>query len=165
MTIWFYTTEVLGNIKESYPLPLLVSGILFADILLTYLVVKKKLLVGSLASKSIVKSRLKTGLVLLCIPALSFILIKNTTIEITKNRYNNELAKNGIHSLFAAFLNSELDYDLFYAVRDNQENFKQLRSLLKSENSQYLSNEPLDITREINQFRRRKTLQCGIYHG
>ncbi|BBE20728.1 sulfatase family protein [Aquipluma nitroreducens] len=144
-----YTTEVLGNIKESYPLPLLVSGILFADILLTYLVVKKKLLVGSLASKSIVKSRLKTGLVLLCIPALSFILIKNTTVEITKNRYNNELAKNGIHSLFAAFLNSELDYDLFYAVHDNQENFKQLRSLLKSENSKYLSNEPLDITREI----------------
>ena len=144
-----YTTEVLGNIKESYPLPLLVSGILTADILLTYLVVKKKLLVGSLASKSIAKSRLKTGLVLLCIPALSFILIKNTTVEITKNRYNNELAKNGIHSLFAAFLNSELDYDLFYAVRDNQENFKQLRSLLKSENSRYLSNEPLDITREI----------------
>ena len=144
-----YTTEVLGNIKESYPLPLLVSGILFADILLTYLVVKKKLLVGSLASKSIVKSRMKTGLVLLCIPALSFILIKNTTIEITKNRYNSELAKNGIHSLFAAFLNSELDYDLFYAVHDNQENFKQLRNLLKSENSKYLSNEPLDIIREI----------------
>jgi len=144
-----YTTEVLGNIKESYPLPLLVSGILTADIILTYLVVKKKLLVESLASKSIFKSRLKSGLVLLCIPALSFILIKNTTVEITKNRYNNELAKNGIHSLFAAFLNSELDYDLFYAVHDNQENFKQLRSLLKSENSQYLSSEPLDITREI----------------
>ena len=144
-----YTTEVLGNIKESYPLPLLVSGILTADIILTYLVVKKKLLVDSLASKSTFKSRLKSGLVLLCIPVLSFILIKNTTVEITKNRYNNELAKNGIHSLFAAFLNSELDYDLFYAVRDNQENFKQLHNLLKSENSQYLSNEPLDITREI----------------
>ncbi len=144
-----YTTEVLGNIKESYPLPLLVSGILTADIILTYLVVKKKLLVESLASKSIFKSRLKSGLILLCIPALSFILIKNTTVEITKNRYNNELAKNGIHSLFAAFLNSELDYDLFYAVRDNQENFKQLRNLLKSENSQYLRSEPLDITREI----------------
>ena len=144
-----YTTEVLGNIKESYPLPLLVLGILTADIILTYLVVKKKLLVDSLASKSIFKSRLKSGLVLLCIPVLSFILIKNTTVEITKNRYNNELAKNGIHSLFAAFLNSELDYDLFYAVRDNQENFKQLRNLLKSENSQYLRSEPLDITREI----------------
>jgi len=144
-----YTTEVLGNIKESYPLPLLVSGILIADILLVWLVVKKKLLVASLKSKSILKSRLRTGLFLLLIPVLSFILIKNTTVEITKNRYNNELAKNGIHSLFAAFLNSELDYDIFYAIQNSEDNFKQLRTLLKSENSQFLSNEPFDITREI----------------
>lgn len=144
-----YTTEVLGNIKESYPLPLLVSGILIADILLMWLVVKKKFLIASLKSKSILKSRLRTGLFLLLIPVLSFILIKNTTVEITKNRYNNELAKNGIHSLFAAFLNSELDYETFYAMHSNEENFKQLSPMLKTGNSEYLSNEVFDITRQI----------------
>jgi phosphoglycerol transferase MdoB-like AlkP superfamily enzyme len=144
-----YTTEVLGNIKESYPLPLLISGILAADIALTYFVVKKKFLVESLASKSKRKSRLVTGLALLCLPVLSFLLIKNTTVEITKNRYNNELAKNGIHSLFSAFLNNELDYETFYAMNSNEDNFKQLRGLLKSENSQYLNNETFDITRQI----------------
>jgi len=144
-----YTTEVLANIKESYPLPLLVSGILIVDIILTYFVVKKKFLVDSLASKSKLKSRLSNGLVLLCIPLFSFILIKNTTVEITKNRYNNELAKNGIHSLFSAFLNNELDYETFYAMHPNDVNFKQLRGLLKSENSQYLNDETFDITRQI----------------
>jgi len=144
-----YTTEVLGNIKESYPLPLLVIGILSADVILTYFVVKKKLLVDSLASKSKLKSRLGAGLALLGIPVLSFILIKNTTVEITKNRYNNELAKNGIHSLFSAFLNNELDYETFYAMHPNEDNFKQLRGLLKSANSEYLSNETFDITRKI----------------
>ena len=144
-----YTTEVLGNIKESYPLPLLVIGILSADVILTYFVVKKKLLVDSLASKSKLKSRLGAGLALLGIPVLSFILIKNTTVEITKNRYNNELAKNGIHSLFSAFLNNELDYETFYAMHPNEDNFKQLRGLLKSANSEYLSNETFDITRQI----------------
>jgi phosphoglycerol transferase MdoB-like AlkP superfamily enzyme len=144
-----YTTEVLGNIKESYPLPALISGILIAGIALTWAVIKMKLLDASLASKSILKNRIRTGLVLLGIPVLSFILIKNTTVEITKNRYNNELAKNGIHSIFAAFLNSELDYEVFYAVHDNQENFKQLRTLLKSENSKFESSEPFDITRGI----------------
>jgi len=144
-----YTTEVLGNIKESYNLPVLISGILIADIALTWMVVKNKYLAVSLESKSIRKNRLRAGLILLVIPILSFVLVKNTTVEITKNRYNNELAKNGIHSLFAAFLNSELDYDIFYATEDNQENFKQLRNLLKSKNSKYLSNEPFDITREI----------------
>jgi len=144
-----YTTEVLGNIKESYPLPALISGILIAGIALIWVVVKMKLLDASLASKSILKTRIRTGLILIGISVLAFILIKNTTVEITKNRYNNELAKNGIHSIFAAFLNSELDYEVFYAVNDNQENFKQLRSLLKSENSKFVSSGPIDITREI----------------
>lgn len=144
-----YTTEVLGNIKESYPLPLLVLGILTADVLLTGLVIRKKLLIESLASKTKRKARLKTGLALLCLPVLSYLLIKNTTVEITGNRYNNELAKNGIHSLFSAFLNNELDYDTFYATRDNEENFKQLRSLLKSQNSEYQSAQTFDITRKI----------------
>ena len=144
-----YTTEVLGNIKESYPLPLLISGILTADIVLTYFVVRKQYLEFSFRSKSIMRNRLKTGFALLLLPVLSFLLLQNTSVEITKNRYNNELAKNGIHSLFAAFLNSELDYELFYAIRDNQENFKQLRNLLQSQNSKFLSSEPFDVTREI----------------
>ena len=145
-----YTTEVLGNIKESYPLPLLISGILAIDIALTAIVVKKKLLEDSLASKTNLKIRLKTGFALLGLPIISFLLIKNTTVEFTGNRYNNELAKNGIYSLFAAFLNNELDYETFYATRSNEENFKQLRGLLKTTNSEYLSNETFDITRKIS---------------
>lgn len=144
-----YTTEVLGNIKESYPLPLLISGILAADIVLILFVVKKKWLAGSLAGKTKLQSRLKTGLALLGLPVLSFLLIKNTTVEITGNRYNNELAKNGIHSLFSAFLNNELDYATFYATRPDEANFKQLRGLLKSGNSEFLSSETFDITRKI----------------
>lgn len=144
-----YTTEVLANIRESYPMPLLISGILILDVVLTYLIVKKKWIILSLESKSTLKSRLMTGFCLLILPVLSFILVKNTTVEITRNRYNNELAKNGIHSLFAAFLNNELDYETFYATRSNEENFKQLRPMLKTLNSEYLSNKPFDILRQI----------------
>ena len=144
-----YTTEVLGNIKESYPLPLIISLILIADMVLIYFIVKKKFLAASLENKSAWKQRLLNGLTLLAIPVLSFILIKNTTVEITKNRYNNELAKNGIHSLFAAFLNNELDYNTFYRIQSNEANFKQLHTLLKSENSEYLSLKPFDISRKI----------------
>jgi len=144
-----YTTEVLGNIKESYPLPLLISGILAIDFALIFFVIRKKVLVESLSGQSRLKNRLLAGLGLLCLPVLSFLLIKNTTVEITKNRYNNELAKNGIHSLFAAFLNNELDYETFYATRSNEENFKQLRGKLKTSNSEYISNETFDIRRKI----------------
>jgi len=144
-----YTTEVLGNIKESYPLPALIIGILVVDISILVLVIKKGWLDLQSNIKITFKKRLKTGLSLLVIPVIAFVLIKNTTVEITKNRYNNELAKNGIHSLFAAFLNSELDYDIFYAMHNNEENFRQLRTLLQSENSKYITEEPTDITRKI----------------
>ena len=144
-----YTTEVLGNIRESYPMPILISAILIADIALTYFIVKKKLMVIWLESKSTIKQRMLGGFILLIIPILSFTLIKNSTVEITKNHYNNELAKNGIHSLFAAFLNNELDYETFYATQNQKENFNQLHSMLKSENSEYLNNETFDITRKI----------------
>lgn len=145
-----YTTEVLGNIKESYPLPLLIFGILAIDLTLTFFVIKKNILTESLAGKTNKKRRMLTGLGLLFLPVLSFVLIKNTTVEITKNRYNNELAKNGIHSLFAAFLNNELDYETFYAIRPNEENFKHLREMLKTQNSEFVSNETFDITRKIS---------------
>lgn len=144
-----YTTEVLGNIKESYPLPLLISGILAIDFGLIFFVIRKKVLAESLSGKTRFKNRLRTGLGLLCLPVLSFLLIKNTTVEITKNRYNNELAKNGIHSLFAAFLNNELDYETFYATRSNEENFKQLHGMLKTSNAEYVSNDTFDVTRKI----------------
>lgn len=144
-----YTTEVLGNIKESYPLPLLIGGILAIDVALLLTAIKKGWIVSENVLKLNFRKRLTTGLALLLLPVLSFILIKNTTVEITKNRYNNELAKNGIHSLFAAFLNNELDYELFYATRPNEDNFKQLRNLLKAENSSFVSNDPFDIRRKI----------------
>jgi phosphoglycerol transferase MdoB-like AlkP superfamily enzyme len=130
-------------------MPLLISGILIADAALIYYIVKKKYLEFSFRSKSTLKSRLRTGLALLLLPILSFILIRNTTVEITKNRYNNELAKNGIHSLFSAFLNNELDYETFYATHPNEDNFRQLKTLLKTENSEYLNSDTFDIRREI----------------
>lgn len=144
-----YTTEVLGNIKESYPLPFLISTMLVINILLMYYIVKKKYLLVTLKSKTKLKPRLVIGFTLLLFPVLSFIFIKNTTVEITKNRYNNELAKNGIHSLFSAFLNNELDYETFYVINSDETNFKKLKDLLKSENSNYLSDEKFDITRRI----------------
>ena len=144
-----YTNEVLGNIHESYPMPILISAILVADIALTYFVVKKKYMATWLESKSIRKQRMLRGLTLLALPVLSFIFVKNTTVEITNNHYNNELAKSGVHSLFAAFLNNDLDYETFYITKNQEENFNQLHLLLKSENSEYLSNEPFDISRVI----------------
>ena len=121
-----YTTEVLTNIWESYPIPLLISTILIFDAAIVYFIVRKKLLVPSLASKSSFRTRVITGGILLIIPLFSFLVVNFNWAEKTQNRYNNELSKNGIYSLFAAFLNNELDYETFYITHNNNQNFNQL---------------------------------------
>lgn len=144
-----YTTEVLTNIWESYPIPLLILSILSVDLVILYLIFKKNVLAESLKSKSSFRSRMITGVILLALPVLSYLIVSFSWAEKTQNRYNNELSKNGIYSLFAAFLNNELDYETFYITHNNSQNFKQLRTLIKSNNSQFKSNDLTDITQIV----------------
>jgi len=141
-----YTTEVLTNIWESYPIPLLISAILLIDSAILYFIINKKLLVSSLKSKSTFRSRMITGSALLALPILSFLIVNFNWAEKTQNRYNNELSKNGIYSLFAAFINNELDYQTFYITHNNDQNFKHLRDLIKTDNSEFKSNDLTDIS-------------------
>jgi len=145
-----YTTEVLTNIWESYPIPLLISAILLIDAAILFVIVKKKLLVNSLQSKSNFRFRMITGTILLILPILSFLIVNFSWAEKSQNRYNNELSKNGIYSLFAAFLNNELDYQTFYITHNNDQNFKHLRELIKTDNSEFKNNNDLtDITHSV----------------
>jgi phosphoglycerol transferase MdoB-like AlkP superfamily enzyme len=114
-----------------------------------YFVIKKNLLSPSLNSKVKFKGRLTAGIVLLVMPILSFIIVDNTWAEKTENRYNNELSKNGVHSIFAAFINNELDYETFYIKKPTEENFTNLRVLIKSENSQFISDNVTDISHQV----------------
>jgi len=144
-----YTTEVLNNIWESYPIPALVSIIVIAGLAIMYFIVRKKLLVKSFQSKSTYKSRILTGIGLLILPILSYLIVSYNWAEKTQNRYNNELSKNGIYSLFAAFINNELDYETFYITHNNDQNFSDLHKLIKTDNSEFTSSKPTDITRLV----------------
>ena len=144
-----YTTEVLDNIWESYPIPLLICAILVVDLTIMFVIVKKKLLVNSLLSKSDFSNRMITGAMLLSLPIISYLIVNFNWAEKTQNRYNNELSKNGIYSLFAAFLNNELDYETFYITHNNNQNFKNLREILKTDGSEFKSSELTDISRFV----------------
>jgi len=144
-----YTTEVLTNIWESYPIPALIGAILVIDLVIMSFIIKKKLLLDSLQSKSTIRKRIVTGLFLLILPILSFLIVSFSWAEKTQNRYNNELSKNGIYSLFAAFLNNELDYETFYISHNNDLNFKHLRKLIKTDNAEFKNSELTDITRLV----------------
>jgi phosphoglycerol transferase MdoB-like AlkP superfamily enzyme len=144
-----YTTEVLGNINESYPIPFLVSVIVAVNLFVIYILVRSKKLKSVMESKSSLRSRWAAGSILLILPVLSYLFVNYSWAEKTTNRYNNELSKNGIYSLFAAFFSNELDYETFYIKRDNSENFRKLNQLLKSSNSTEKSSGAFDVNRLI----------------
>jgi len=122
-----YTHEVLHNIQESYPLPIILSGI-FAISLMIVIYFRKYFFVEE--DKTEYLDRLKISGVLLLAPILIFNLFdKQGLSDVSKNIYNNELAKNGTYSLFSAFRHNEMRYSEFYKTIDNREVFANLKKL------------------------------------
>jgi len=115
-----YTHEVIHNILESYPIPLLVSIIFIINSILFVLIVKKtSLFLWIFSSNQTFMQRAKIAVIFLLLPILFFnVLDKQNLSEISDNQYNNELAKNGFYSLFSAFRNNTLDYDKFYKTKE-----------------------------------------------
>ncbi len=111
-----YTHEVIQNIVESYPLPLLLGGIFVVNMALFLLLLRKtpylSLPFGSDESFG-QRFRITAPLFLLALIAF-FGMEKQNLSEISENQYNNELAKNGIYSFVSAFRNNEIDYNEFY---------------------------------------------------
>ncbi|MEI6127811.1 MAG: sulfatase-like hydrolase/transferase, partial [Pseudomonadota bacterium] len=130
-----YQREVTENITESYPLPLLLSaiGIISGLVFMT----AKKYLAPSLAGSSTCKKRLFQGCLLLMLPYLSYIYVDPSAERISNNKFNNNLAGNGIYAFFQALQNSSITYDDCYVSRVTADVFRELRTLVKSENAVY----------------------------
>ena len=141
-----YTYEVISNINESYPLPLIIF-VLVALIVLTFVFLKKrKIFRSTFSDKRPISKRF--ALFSLLIPALILSLIlKNKQADFSNNLVLNELGKNGTFSFFSAFKSNELDYETFYPKIDDKEAYSVLKKNLLQENQAYLSNKWDDISR------------------
>ena len=122
-----YTREVVGNIRESYPLTAILSCIAFAALLTTWLL-RRPL---HHATEATFSSRFRRTGALFLLPALVALAACNVSqTAISTSNYANELAGNGIYNLVAAFRNNELDFKRFYLTADGAHVMTHLRSLL-----------------------------------
>lgn len=126
-----YTHEVINNILESYPVPLLLLAVFIVSSVLFYFLYKKTfLLQNAFTCKESFSQRFKKGIIFVLLPfALFFALNKQGLSQITDNTYDNELAKNGFYSLFSAFRNNTLDYNEFYKSEDIKNVMNRLNTL------------------------------------
>ena len=141
-----YTTEVLGNIWESYNIPLIGSGVLMATAVILFLL-RKKITASQQLSMRFAK-RSKFFLLFLIVPLAAYFFVNNRIKNTGNNNYVNELGGNGIYEFGTAYWNNEIDYNRFYATRNDTANFKILRSLLQAPNATFTNN-PLSIERVI----------------
>ena len=147
-----YTHEVVHNILESYPIPVLLVTIFILTALLFYFNHKKTALhQKAFAHHLSFKERLRIGLLYLTLPLLFFLFFdKQTLTHSCDNKYNQELAKNGLYSLFSAFRHNELDYYEFYKTKSDKTVFTNLRTLLERENRTFKNKHNLyDITQRV----------------
>lgn len=132
-----YTHEVVANINQSYPLPILISGVLLFTAAVLFLFYRKKAFFNTFTHTSPLKERASflAGAVLIAVIYTTF--ITNNQAEWSSNRYNSEISKNGVYSFFSAFRNNQMKYTEFYTSIDNNKAFGIVRDKLSSANSQF----------------------------
>lgn len=141
-----YTREVIGNIRESYPLFPILTGIGIAAIVISAL---SRRLLGRAAIATFSGAYHRRGALLL-LPALTALLFVNVDQSaISANNYANELAGNGIYNLVAAFRNNELNFGQFYRTAPEKQVLAQMRTLITERNNSFVAPDSGRFTRHI----------------
>ena len=141
-----YTTEVLKNIRESYPVFPLIGVIGLLAAVVTWLI-DRYLLVWKTEVNW--KKRVGTVLLFILFPVISFFGMSGNYKNISDNMYNDELAGNGLYELFSAFRNNELDYHRFYRTLPDAEAEAILRAQLEKSGGTMISNQSWNLTRQF----------------
>ena len=122
-----YTYEVVKNINESYPLPILISAMIalvIASFFITYRIGSFRI---AFTSNTTFKSKTIASIPWFLIVTICILFITNKQANWSENRFNNELSKAGIYSFFAAFRNNELPYKDFYKTIPKEHAYKMVK--------------------------------------
>jgi len=144
-----YTYEVVKNIQESYPLPLLIGGILIITGLTIYSFKRLDVFKSTFQSHPNFKTKLLYLVINVLITSSGLFFLTNDTSSISENRYNNEISKAGIFSFFSAFRNNHLIYDEHYKTIPTEEAFSIVKSELKDSKTIFNSNYKNPLRRTI----------------
>ncbi len=142
-----YRREVADNIAQSYPLGLFFGSMLVATVVVSLLIrgsVKKAVRADEAFGR-----RVAIGMLLLCLPLFAYFTVGQSLQDISDNRYENELAANGIYQFFHAFKANELNYDTFYATLPEETVALRLRRLVGSGGATFIGQDPFDLRRRI----------------
>lgn len=144
-----YTNEVIGNIRESYPLPAILAGLAGLTGVVFFGLWQTRLLQRWFTGADGARAGRTAGLAWLALPLAFQLGISNRLAPEFGNAYDQELARNGLYAFCAAYWDNELDYDRFYPTLPVPQAFERLRPLLTRDTNDFTGRELTDITRHI----------------
>lgn len=145
--IW--TQEVWGNINESYPMALVVTGILAVSTLVVYGLSRLGTLRWAAEGSSSPASRVGCPVGALAAALLIVQFVSQSRLPVFANQFNGELAKNGPWSFFTAFRQMEIDYDTWYPRLPRKEMLWSAKELLATPEAPFLTQSLDDLRRSI----------------
>jgi len=145
-----YTHEVIGNIRESYPVLPILAGLGAGSLLVHALVRLSGGPARWMAAAAVPAKRRYLAGAVWCTGAIALgAVLHEDLLPDFANNYNRELGKDGIWSLFAAFQANELDYDRFYPTLPIDQAFARLRRQLSGDGSVPLGHGARDTLRYV----------------
>lgn len=140
-----YTNEVIGNIRESYPMPLMLGVVAAAALALWALMLAVTRSSLAQAAPAFGGRLARSGLWLL-LPLLSTALLDARFKEYSDDAQANELAGNGVFDFFHAFWANEIDYERYYRTLPDATALANVREALQIDGQ---PDGPFDLSRDV----------------
>ncbi|HVE40171.1 MAG TPA: sulfatase-like hydrolase/transferase [Planctomycetota bacterium] len=125
-----YTREVMGNIRQSYPVRSILASIAAVSVLAVAVLRRPIARMGTAPLPF--RRRLRWALPITALPLLCYFTVDDRLCHFSANACVNELAGNGLYELFAAYRSNELDYEQFYQKMPPEETLRRLRTLIRT---------------------------------
>jgi phosphoglycerol transferase MdoB-like AlkP superfamily enzyme len=125
----FYTSEVIGNIRQSYSLPLMLTAVGAAALALFALGARRLWRAGAPATPPMsLRQRALQFSLLALLPAASVSALDVRAHDFSDNLPSTQLAANGIFEFLHAFRHNEIDYAQFYRTQPAADTARVLRA-------------------------------------
>jgi phosphoglycerol transferase MdoB-like AlkP superfamily enzyme len=136
-----YTTEVIGNIRQSYPVGLLLTGIAASAAVLLWATRRLRQVQGDIAT-ALQRIAIPAGWALAAVAVTA--LVSGDLKDRGSNAYADELAGNGIYQFFAAYRSASLDFDRFYRTIPDADADAEVRRSVATPDATFLGTTGLD---------------------
>ena len=144
-----FTQEVWGNIKESYPMVPILSGIVALAAILVWRMNRKRWFTWATDGTTRWHDRGGWFIAGLAVCTLMVLFVKQSSMASFANQYHGEIAKNGCWSFMAAGKQMELEYDKWYLKLPLDEALTEAKQQLVTADEPATSQDVHDLHRSI----------------